>query len=89
MKVTVLLRKDHEALRSLFTKYTRAGARNQNGGKKEMFGEIQREIMLHSQMETGIFYPALAATASAVAQEGTGQAHGGVGRYERAGPEFR
>jgi hemerythrin superfamily protein len=67
MKVTVLLRNDHEALRSLFTKFENAGARNQNG-KKELFGEIHREILIHSQMETEIFYPALTATSSTDAQ---------------------
>jgi hemerythrin superfamily protein len=68
MKVTVVLRNDHEALRSLFEGFTNAGVRNQNG-KKELFGEIQREILIHSQMESEIFYPALTATSSTVAQD--------------------
>ena len=68
MKVTVLLRNDHQALKSLFAKYKTIGARNQNG-KMELFGDIRREIMLHSQMESEIFYPALTSTTSAVAEQ--------------------
>jgi hemerythrin-like domain-containing protein len=68
MKVTVLLKNDHEALRTLFSRLAKAAARNQNG-KKELFNEIQKEILIHSQMETEIFYPALAATSSTVAHE--------------------
>src|SRR5262249_55585753 len=65
MKVTVLLRNDHEALKSLFARYKKSsGGRTQNG-KKELFNEIQREISIHSQMEMEIFYPALAVTSSA------------------------
>jgi len=68
MKVTVLLRKDHEIIKSLFAKYGKAGDRQQNG-RKEVFEEIQRQISLHSQMETEIFYPALQNTSSVRAQE--------------------
>jgi hemerythrin-like domain-containing protein len=63
MKITVLLRKDHETVRSLFTRYKKAAGRPQNG-KNEIFEDIRREIMIHSQMETEIFYPALGATTS-------------------------
>jgi len=68
MKVTVLLRKDHEVLKSLFAKLKKAGSRQQNG-RKEIFDEMRREISLHSQMETEIFYPALQNTSSIRAQE--------------------
>jgi hemerythrin superfamily protein len=69
MKVTVLLRNDHDALRSLFDRFQKApGARNQNG-KKEVFQEIRRELLIHSQMEQEIFYPALASTTSSRAVE--------------------
>jgi len=63
MKVTVLLRNDHDALKALFNKFNKPSARNQNG-KKELFSEIRREILVHSQMEEEIFYPTLSATAS-------------------------
>ena len=68
MKVTVLLRNDHEQVKSLFEKVKNANARNQNG-RKDLFNEIRREILIHSQMEMEIFYPALAGTASARATE--------------------
>ncbi len=66
MKVTVLLRNDHEALKVLFNKYP--GARGSNG-KKEVFAEIQRELGIHSRMEKEIFYPALQATSSTRAEQ--------------------
>lgn len=69
MKVTVLLRNDHEAVRSLFSRFKKAGGRTHNGGKKEIFEEIRRELLMHSQIETEIFYPALAATSSERAEE--------------------
>jgi hemerythrin superfamily protein len=71
MKVTVLLRNDHEQVKSLFDKVKKAGARNQ---KKDLFHEIRREFLIHSQMEMEIFYPALAGTASARATELISQA---------------
>jgi hemerythrin superfamily protein len=66
MKVTVLLRNDHDALKALFSKFSKPSARHQNG-KKELFDEIRREILVHSQMEEEIFYPALSGTASSEA----------------------
>ena len=68
MKVTVLLRNDHESLQELFDRLKRTSVRDQNG-KKEVFNEIQREILIHSQMESEIFYPALRATTSTRATE--------------------
>jgi hemerythrin superfamily protein len=68
MKVTLLLRNDHDAIKSLFSKYKKAGARNQNG-KKELFETVRRELTIHSQMETEIFYPALTGTSSKTATQ--------------------
>src|SRR5437016_14646506 len=68
MKVTVFLRNDHEALKSLFNRF-KTPAMRQTNGKKELFNEIHREILLHSQVESEIFYPALAATTSTRATE--------------------
>jgi hemerythrin superfamily protein len=73
MKVTVLLRNDHEQVKSLFEKVKKSNVRNQNG-RKDLFNEIRREILIHSQMEMEIFYPALAGTASARATELVSQA---------------
>jgi iron-sulfur cluster repair protein YtfE (RIC family) len=66
MKVTVFLRNEHENLKSLFNKYNKPSTRDGNG-KKELFNDIRREILLHSQMEIEIFYPALSGTSSATA----------------------
>jgi len=68
MKVTVLLRNDHETIKSHFAKYRKPNTRNENG-KKELFEAVRREILLHSQMELEIFYPALQETASIRAGE--------------------
>jgi hemerythrin superfamily protein len=69
MKVTVLLRNDHETVKSLFEKFRKSnGGRNQNS-KRDVFHDIRREILIHSQMEQEIFYPALAATSSQRATE--------------------
>ena len=66
MKATVLLRNEHETVKSLFGQYNKANIRNQNG-KQGLFNEIRREILLHSQIETEIFYPAIAGTPSTTA----------------------
>lgn len=68
MKITVLLKKDHDIVKSFFSAYGKANGRGQNG-RKELFEEIRREIMIHSQMETEIFYPALRGTASTIGEE--------------------
>ena len=66
MKVTVFLRNEHENLKSLFDKYKKPATRNTNG-KKELFNDIRREVLVHSQMEIEIFYPALSGTSSTTA----------------------
>jgi hemerythrin superfamily protein len=69
MKVTVLLRNDHDIVKALFNKFKKlSGARPQNG-KKELFNEMRKEILIHSQMEHEIFYPAVRATPSPRAAE--------------------
>lgn len=73
MKVTVLLRNDHEMVRSLFDRFKMGNERNQNG-RKELFHDIRRELLIHSQMELEIFYPALVGTSSARAADLISQA---------------
>jgi len=68
MKVTLFLRNEHENLKSLFNKYNKPKTGNSNG-KKELFNDIRREILLHSQMEIEIFYPALSGTSSTTAAD--------------------
>jgi len=66
MKVTVLLRNEHESVKAMFALFKKGNSRNPNG-KQGLFEEIRREILLHSQMETEIFYAALAGTPSTTA----------------------
>ena len=73
MKVTVLLKNEHENLKSLFDNYKKPNTRT-GDGKKELFDDIRREIMVHSQMEIEIFYPALGGTSSTTANELVSQA---------------
>src|SRR5262249_198222 len=50
-------------------------------GRREIFDEIRREILIHSQMEQEIFYPALQTTASVRATELVSEAeqeHAGI-----------
>ena len=58
MKVTVLLRNDHEGLTSLLNKYKKS-ASNRSNGKKELVDEIIRELRVHAQTEREVFYSAL------------------------------
>src|SRR5262249_49543475 len=69
MKVTVLLRNDHEGLAALFDQFNKPGAARGQNGKRELFDEIRRELLIHSQMEQEVFYPALRETSSVRAAE--------------------
>lgn len=66
MKATVLLRNEHEMVKDLFARFKEGNGRG-SSGKQGLFEEIRREILLHSQMEMEIFYPALAGTPSTTA----------------------
>src|SRR5438034_3553035 len=66
MKVTLFLRNEHENLKSLFNRYKKPVTKN-GAGRKELFNDIRREILVHSQMEIEIFYPALSGTSSTTA----------------------
>jgi hemerythrin superfamily protein len=68
MKATVFLRKDHERIAELFSKYRKAKHPVQNGSRT-LIEQIRREIYLHSAVEAEIFYPALQTTTSAQAEE--------------------
>ena len=74
MKVTVLLKNDHAALKDLFNKFKKPSHTRTPNGKKDLFNEIQREILVHSQMEQDIFYPALTTTSSTRGAELVSQA---------------
>jgi hemerythrin-like domain-containing protein len=62
MKVTVLLKRDHEVLLGLIDKFRKTATRKQNG--KAVFQEIKNEVQMHSQMASEVLYSALAATPS-------------------------
>src|SRR5262245_29446350 len=69
MKVTVLLKNDHESLKAMFEKFKKSSAARNQNGKKDIFNEIRRELLIHAQMEQEILYPALTGTASSRAPE--------------------
>jgi len=82
MKDTVLLKNDHEGVKALFNKFDKPNSRGQNG-KKELFNEIRRELLIHSQMEQEIFYPALSGTSSTQAAQLVAQAEQEHGAIEK------
>jgi len=63
MQVTLMLRNDHAALQNLFSSFRSARAQGKTG-KRDLLQEIHRQIIIHSRLESEIFYPALAATTS-------------------------
>lgn len=67
MKATVLLRKDHEAMRSLLAHLQRPA---NTKAKAPQFEEVRRELLMHLRIEEDLFYPevqtALAADATIV-----------------------
>ena len=68
MKVTLVLRNEHEALMSLIDKVKKSlPTRNPNG--KKLLRELQQEIQMHSQVASEVFYSALAASPSDKAVE--------------------
>jgi hemerythrin superfamily protein len=58
MKVTVLLRNDHDAIRALVARHQKAGGRDPNQ-RRVALDQIRRGILIHDQMEEEIFHPAL------------------------------
>jgi len=60
MKITVLLRRNHEVLRDLIDKFKNTSTRKQHD--QSIIQEIRNQVQMHSQMASEAFYPALAAT---------------------------
>jgi hemerythrin superfamily protein len=60
MHALKLLKKDHDAVKSLFGKLERTG-KAAHEKKNELFAQIRRELQLHLRAEEEIFYPALKA----------------------------
>jgi iron-sulfur cluster repair protein YtfE (RIC family) len=69
MKVTVLIRNDHDAIKALFEKSRKASETRTQNGKKDLFNQIRRELLIHTQVEEDVFYPALSTTSSVRADE--------------------
>jgi hemerythrin superfamily protein len=69
MKITVLLRNDHETLKTLFHQFNKPTQSRTQDGKKDLFNEIRREVLIHSQMERDVFYPAVRTIASPEADD--------------------
>jgi hemerythrin-like domain-containing protein len=62
MKITVLLRHNHEVLRDLIDKFRKTSTRKQHD--QSIVQEIRNQVQIHSEMASEAFYPALAATPS-------------------------
>ena len=62
MKITVLLRHNHEVLRDLIDKFRNTSTRKQHD--QSIVQEIRKQVQMHSEMASEAFYPALAATPS-------------------------
>src|SRR5262252_3219958 len=62
MKITVLLRHNHEVLRDLIDKVRNTSMRKQD--EQSIVQEIRKQVQMHSEMASEAFYPALAASPS-------------------------
>ncbi len=60
MNALKLLKKDHSAMQSLFSKFDRT-ATTAPEQKGELFFQIRRELQLNARVEEELFYPALKA----------------------------
>jgi hemerythrin superfamily protein len=60
MDALTLLKKDHSTVRSLFSKFDRTN-KTAYDKRDEIFGQVRRELQLHSRAEEEIFYPAIKA----------------------------
>ena len=58
MEATVLLKKDHAAVKALFKKFEAAGDRAAQT-KQRLFDDIKAELDAHAAIEEEIFYPAM------------------------------
>jgi hypothetical protein len=67
MKVTLLLRHDHELLRGLMDRFKKAGTNDQS--RRHLLQEIRHELQTHAQLAAETLYSALASTTSDRAAE--------------------
>ena len=66
MKATLLLRRDHDTLRSLFGQLRKPTRGN---GRTAYFEQLRQEFGMHAQIERELFYPELRNTPSTRAHE--------------------
>src|SRR5437899_170585 len=60
MDALTLLKKDHSTVKSLFSKFDHTN-KTAYDKRDEIFGQVRRELQLHSRAEEEIFYPAIKA----------------------------
>jgi hemerythrin superfamily protein len=60
MNALNLLKKDHESVRTLFSRFERT-SKTDLERRNDLLAQIRREIQIHSRSEEEIFYPALKA----------------------------
>ena len=60
MNVLILLKRDHSAVKSLFSKFDHT-SKTAHDKRAELFTHVRRELQIHSRAEEEIFYPALKA----------------------------
>ena len=60
MNALNLLKKDHESVRTLFSRFERT-SKTDLERRNDLLAQIRREIQIHSRAEEEIFYPALKA----------------------------
>jgi len=58
MDVLALLKRDHQTVRALFSKFEQIG-KTAHQKRAELFEQIRFELWIHSKAEEEIFYPAL------------------------------
>lgn len=59
MKATMLLKRDHQTISTLFREFERL-AKDDTHGRKECFARIRQELDVHARIEEELFYPELA-----------------------------
>jgi len=60
MNALKLLKKDHSAVKNLFSKFDKTG-RSSHETRGELFEQIRRELQIHLRTEEELFYPAMKA----------------------------
>ena len=73
MKVTKLLKKDHDKVRALFKEYESAGERAHQS-KRRLVETISQELAVHAKLEEELFYPVVKAVRAKEAKDTVSEA---------------